>query len=87
MKYKKGSKRAANANNFKSFLSTLSDNLKMNKRPPKKIVDMINRKNMVVVGFKYLKTCVDHINDNPQKTMAITPLRCTINLFSFITQK
>ena len=87
MKYKKGSKRAANANSFKSFTLIFSNNLKMNKRPPKKIVDIINRKKIVVVGFKYLKTCVDHINDKPQNTIAMTPLRCTMNLFSLMTQK
>ena len=52
MKYRNGSKRAANANSFKSFTLIFSNNLKMNKRLPKKIVDIINRKKIVVVGFK-----------------------------------
>lgn len=87
MKYKKGSKSAASANNFKSFLLTFSNNLKINRRLPKKMLDIISRKKMVVVGFKYWKTCVDHINDKPQKTMAMTPLRCTMNFLSFMVQK
>ena len=52
MKYKKGSKSAANANNFRSFLSTFSNNLKINNKLPKNIVDIISLKNIVVVGFK-----------------------------------
>jgi hypothetical protein len=74
MKYKNGSKRAANAKSFKSFLLTFSNNLNNNKRLPKKMLDIISLKKIVVVGFKYWKTCVDHINDKPQKTMAMTPL-------------
>ena len=54
---------------------------------PKKTLDMMRRKKIVVVGFRYLKTCVDQINDNPQKTMAIMPLKCTMNFLSFILQK
>ena len=51
------------------------------------MLDIIRRKNIVVVGLRYLKTCVDHIKDNPQKTMAMMPLICTINFLSFILQK
>ena len=51
------------------------------------MLDIISRKKIVVVGFRYLKTCVDHINDNPQKTMATTPLICTMNFLSFMLQK
>ena len=87
MKYKKGSKSAASANNFMSFLLTFSYNLKIKRRLPKKILDIISRKKIVVVGFRYWKTCVDQINDNPQKTMAMTPLICTMNFLSFILQK
>lgn len=87
MKYRKGSKRAANANNFKSFLFTFSKSRKINNRLPRKTLDMIRRKKIVVVGFRCSKTCVDQINDSPQKTMAMTPLICTMNLLSFMLQK
>lgn len=87
MKYKKGSKRAANAKSFKSFLLTFSNNLKIKRRLPKKMLDIISLKKIVVVGFKYWKTCVDHMKDKPQKTIAMTPLICTINFLSFILQK
>ena len=73
MKYKKGSKRAASAKSFMSFLFTFSKSLKISSRLPKKMLEIIRRKKIVVVGFKYWKTCVDHINDKPQKTMAMMP--------------
>ena len=98
MKYRKGSNNAASANNFKFFLNSatlrLCDSASLrlcvfatNNIVPKKTLDMIRRKKIVVVGFRYLKTCVDQINDKPQKTMAITPLRCTMNFLSFILQR
>ena len=93
MKYRKGSKSAANANNFKfflcspNFMSLRLCDFATNNIVPKKILDMIRRKKIVVVGFRYSKTCVDQINDSPQKTMAMTPLICTMNLLSFMLQK
>ena len=98
MKYKKGSNNAASANSFKFFLNFATRRLCVfvtlrlcvfvtNNIVPKKTLDMIRRKKMVVVGFRYSKTCVDQINDNPQKTMAMMPLRCTMNFLSFMLQK
>ena len=51
------------------------------------ITDIINRKNIVVEGFKYLKTCVDHIYDMPHIIMATTLPICTRNLLFFMLQK
>lgn len=95
MKYRKGSNNAANANNFKFFLCSpnfvtlsLCDFKSLKKSMlPRKTLDMIRRKKIVVVGFRCSKTCVDQINDSPQKTMAMTPLICTMNLLSFMLQK
>ena len=98
MKYKNGSKSAANANNLMLSFIPISLRLSMpsllfaftslkNNNIPKKTQEIISLKNIVAVGFKYLKTWVDHINDNPQKTMAMTPLKCTKNFLSFIMQK
>ena len=72
---------------FKSFLFTFSKSRRINRRLPKKTHDMIRRKKIVVVGFRYSKTCVDQINDSPQKIMAMMPLRCTMNFLSFMLQK
>lgn len=52
MKYKKGSNNAAKANNPKSFLLTFSNSLNADKRHPKKTVDIISLKKIVVVGFR-----------------------------------
>ena len=66
------------ANNFKSFLLTFSNNLKMNNKVLKNTLEIINLKKIVVVGFNDVKTCVDQMNDKPQKIIAITPPMCTI---------
>lgn len=65
------------ANNLTSFLLIFSNSLKINKILHKKILDIISLKNIVVVGFKDWKTCVDHINDIPQNIIATTPPICT----------
>ncbi len=51
MKYKKGSNKAAMANNLMSFLFIFSKSLKINKIVHRKILDIISLKNIVVVGF------------------------------------
>lgn len=50
----------------------------MNNKVLKNTLEIINLKKIVVVGFNDLKTCVDQMNDKPQKIIAITPPMCTI---------
>lgn len=87
MKYKNGSKSAAMANNFRSFFSIFSNNLKTNSIEPKKILEIISLKKIVVVGFNDSKTWVDQIYDMPQKIIATTPPICTMKFLFFMLQK